>query len=302
MRSLPSALKKTLPLIIVLLLAVSSAGVFFLRSPVLIVTDASFNHIYGAQRLTLALVRNSLELFRRLVFVPVYEQAGPDIIALVVERAARSPYAVLFPQRYVDGARIFRDRHPHVPVLVMWGRNPLPQAYVQTGLVFVRTDSATDLYRAGLTAAALVPEAKKVLFFVDGTLEDQYREAFREGLRNQGFSEDPVYVDPAYMEYLPDGDIGCVVLLGLALEFLEQNPEIPVILFSWIDPALTPRSVRIVFDDSPPAVAVKALRAFSPGAREIFVPSRPTVLSDRIEERSDFAMLRGLIQEIIPKN
>jgi len=292
---LPTAVKKKLPLFAALLLVISLAGAFFLRSPVLIVTDASFYQLYGSRRVTRALARNSLQLFRRVIPVPVSEQAGADVIALVVERASRSPRAVLFPQRYIDAAGIFNDRHPEVPVLVMWGRNPLPQALLQdTGLVFVRTSVAVDLYRAGLSAAVLAREAEGVLFFTDGNLQEQYREAFGRGLQDQGFSGEPLYLD-AYTEDISYEGIGSVVLAGPAAEFLEQNLHIPVILFSWLDPARTPRTVKIVFNDSPLAQAVGALRAF-PAGGEIIVPSRVTVISDRIEERDDVRKLERLIR------
>ncbi|MCL2232826.1 MAG: hypothetical protein FWB99_07105 [Treponema sp.] len=290
---LPRAVKKKLPLFIALLLILTLAGVFFLRSPVLVVTDASFNRLYGSWRLTFALAGNSLLLFRRLIPVPVSEQAGADIIALVVEEAFPSPHAVLFPRRYFEGARLYHAQHPEVPVLVFWGRNPLPQAYIEDGgIVFVRTDIAADLYRAGLSAAVLAGEGEGVVFFTDGTLQNQYREAFDRGLYSQGFAGQPVFLE-VFMEHIYD-DIGCVVVAGPATRFLEDNLQIPVILFSWLDPALTPRSVKIVFNDSLLAQAARALGALSSGEGEVFVPSRAAVLSDRIEERRTVRKLRGL--------
>jgi len=83
---------------------------------------------------------------------------------------------------------------------------------------------------------------------------------------------------------------------GPAARFLEQNLCIPVILFSWIDPARTPGAVKMLFNDSPLAQAAGALRAFSPGGGEVFLPSRARVLSGRIEERGDVRKLRGLIR------
>jgi len=142
----------------------------------------------------------------------------------------------------------------------------------------------------------LAPEAEGVLFFAEGALQERYQEAFQEGLLSQGFSGSPVF-QAAYMEDLSYEGIGSAILASPALAFLERDPNIPVILFSWIDPALTPRSVRIVFDDSPLAVAAEAVRAFPSASGEIFVPSRPAVLSGRIEERSDSRKLRGLMRQ-----
>jgi len=301
MRDFPTAIKKKLPLFAVLLLIVTLTGVFFLRSPVLVVTDTSFYQLYGSRRFRLAVMRNSLELFRRVITVNVAETAMPDVITLVVEEAFPAPWAVLFPQRYIDAARLFNDRRPEVPVLVMWGRNPLPPALRDTGVVFVRTDTATDLYRAGLSAAVLSCETLEMLFFTDGSLRDGYREAFEQGLLNRGFTNTTFFLD-ASMEHTAYSSIGCVVIAGPALRFLEWGLDIPVILFSWIDPASTPRSVRMIFDDSPLALASRALRAFYPAAEEILVPSRPAILSDRIEEREEIRALRGFVRAEFQKN
>ncbi|MCL2382355.1 MAG: hypothetical protein FWC64_12355 [Treponema sp.] len=290
-------IKKNPRLCAVLLAVLVIPGVYFLRSPVLIVTDASFYQLYGSRRLNLAVARTSFELFRRVIPVPVSEHAGPDVIALVVEEVSRSPHAVLFPKRYIDGARVYSSRHPRVPALVMWGRTPLPPASSRdTALVFVRTDTAADLYRAGLSAAVLAPGHTEVLFFTDGTLQDRYRQAFSGGLRRQGFAGEPLYLD-ASLDHFSYDAIGCVVVAGPALRFLERNLAIPVILFSWVDPALTPRSVRIIFNDSPLALASRSLRAFSPASGEILVASRPVVISGRAEERRDIRALRTLVRQ-----
>jgi len=293
MRGFSSAVKKKLPLFAVLML-LALAGVFLLRSPVLVVTDASFNRLYGSRRSAFALARNSLLLFRRVVPVPVSEQAGPDLIALVAE-AFPSPHAVVFPQRYLEAARLYHARNEGVPVLVFWGRNPLPRAYLDgSGIVFVRTDTAVDLYRAGLSAAALAGEGG-VFLFSDGSLQVQCREAFDRGLRGRDFAGGQVYMG-VFTEHLLLEDAGSVVLAGPAAAFLEQNLGVPALLFSWIDPARTPRSVKIVFNDSPLALASAALRAPAPEGGEIFLPSRAALLSDRIEERELARELRGLIR------
>ena len=161
-------------MLIVLLFFSILGGIFFSRSPVLVVTDPSFNYLYGPQRLRLRAITSSLELFRRVIPVPVAENAGPDLIALVVDGVSRSPRAVLFPYRYLDGAQAYKASHPQVPVLVT-GAGSLPSPGT---VAFVRTDIAADLYRAGLCAAVLMGETRGVLFFTDGTLHDQYREAF----------------------------------------------------------------------------------------------------------------------------
>ena len=160
-------------------------------------------------------------------------------------------------------------------------------------LSFVRTDTEADYYRAGM-AAALFAGEKRPLFFSDGSLSDDLREAFREGLRDQDFSQEPIFANAAagYSSYT---EIGCVVVAGPAARFAEQNLDIPVILFSWIDPSLTPSTVKLVFDDSPWTLLTEALKSLP--AEEIVLPSSPLIFRDRIEEKGIFSKLKGIIRK-----
>ena len=288
-----------------------------LRSPVLVVTDPSFIQLYGHFRLTLKGFMVSLELFRRVFHVTVAESAGPDLITLAVEGSSRSPRAVLFPYRYLEGARLYKESHTEVPVLVVVGRSLAPQSSrarlsanrnsSQTqSITFIYTDAAQDLYRAGLCAVALTAEAKGVLFFSEETLSNECKEAFQEGLKAQGFIGNPVYLNTS-AELASYSGIGCVVVAGPATKFIERDQKIPIILFSWLDPALTPRTVKLVFDDSPLALAVQALKSLPPpdsasAGDEIFVSSVTLALRDNIGEKKDFRKLQELIKEKFEKN
>lgn len=286
-------LKKKLPLAVILLLVLLPAGVFLLRSPVLIVTDSSFSQIYGPIRLKLKAAVISGRLFRRVAAVTVAESAGPDIAALIVEKTARAPKAVFFPYRYLEAARLYKENRPEVTVFITGGQKPRGV----TNLAFVFTDTAADLFRAGLCASFLAG-SKKVLIFTDGTLQTENREAFQEGIRTQAES-DPIFIN-AQTDYSSYTDVGCVVLAGPAVKFLERKLTIPVILFSWVNPDLTPLTVKLTFDDSPWALAVKTLKS-SIESGEIFIPSQATVISGRMEEKKDFRKLQGLIKETYQK-
>ena len=296
--------KKFLPLIIVLLVFLTLGVTFLSRSPVLIVTDPSFNLMYGIQRQRMKVIKASTQLFRRVVPVLVDERVGPDLVVLVVEEASRSPWAVLFPHRYLEGAQFYKNSHPEVPVLVMEGRSPKPRASVpaETQLIFFDMDTAGDLYRAGLCAAVITGDAKRVLFFSDEPLPNFYREAFRAGLRDLGFLGDPIYVSASSLDSSSYSDVGCAVVTGPAARFLERNQNIPMILFSWIDPALTPRTVKILFDDSPLALAVRVLKALPGSTGDILVSSQPMLFLDRIEEKKDFRALQGILKGNFQKN
>jgi hypothetical protein len=269
-------------------------GVFLFRSPVLIVTDSSFMAVYGPKRLKKMESSLSSKLFRRIIPVYVDEYAGPDIISVAAEDAFQSPLAVLFPYRYMEGAGYYKENHPEIPVYITTGRNQTSNAKETLGLV--RTDIKTDMYRAGLCAAMLAGEGS-ILFVSDGTVPSENREAFIEGLRDQDYTKDPVWGN-ANSSFTSGSDLSCAVIAGPAGSFFETRPETPVILFSWADPDFTPRSVKVIFNDSPYTLAFKGFSLFSliGGGGELSISSVPTVFKDRIEEEADFQRLTGLVE------
>ena len=268
-------------------------GVYLSRPPLLIVTDFSFEALYGAQRLKREGSRLSRMLFRRIVPVYVDENAQPGMISIAVEDTFELPEAVFFPYRYMEGARVYRDDHPDVPVYVLAGANQrLPE---ETDLAVIRTDIMVDLYRAGLCAALIAGE-NEVLFINDGSIRDDQLDAFREGLKVQGYIDEPIWGN-VYTDYFDNENLSCVVLLSPAEIYLSKNPSVPTLLFSWMDPDFTPRSVKIVFNDSPWSLAPEALKSLPLPGEEVFIGSVPTVLKDRIAEKGVFQKLKGFIKE-----
>ena len=270
------------------------------RAPVLFVTDYTFSRVYGADRLSKSLLGFSVTHFRKVIPVLVDESAGPDVIAIVVEEALENPWRVIFPYRYIEGAKLYKEAREHIPVYVVGGT-------AQTGespLTHVITDTEMDLRRAGLCAALFAGE-KKALFFSDGTLPEESRAVFRESLRLQGHTDEPLFVN-ALSGYHSYTDIGCVVVAGPASRFFDLNTDIPVILFSWAAPGMTPRTVKVIFNDSPWDMAKKAIgskgSAASAGAADLQVASTSLVIRNRIAERKDFKILKDHTKEKFPKN
>ena len=289
----PVKKKYLIPGIVALLAFVSFEAAYLARSPILIVSDESFGMLYGQNRLKRQESGISRALFRRLIRVTVDESSGPDLIALAVEGAHKSPWAVLFPSRYIEGARNFLNDRPDVPVLVMAGGNRGIQA--EEGFAIINTDTALDLYRAG-RCAALIAGEDRVFFASDGTLTDELKDTFQEGLRAQGHLEDTIWTTAGF-DYASRSDLGCVVIAGTANVFFEQRIHVPIILFSWINPAYTPNSVKLVFDDSPLAFAAKALKLFPKPGEEVFFSSSTVLFKNRIGEKRDFKKLKGFISE-----
>jgi hypothetical protein len=270
------------------------AGLFCLRSPVLVITDSSFNGLYGSKRTWFSVFESSVALGCRVIPVPVSESAAPDLVLLALEAASSSPRAVLFPYRYYESGRRYKEQFPGVPVLILGLRGG--EVPAGEGLIPVYTDRATDFYRAGLCAALLAREgeSRNILVFSDGTMAEGEREAFLEGLRAQGFVKNPLYPD-LNSDYQTYQDVSCAVLTGPAARFLAENRGIPVILFSWLDPALTPGEIKVIFDDSPWAVAVRAVKAVEQGAEQGFFPSRSLVPRGR-GGKNTRRMLNGLVR------
>jgi hypothetical protein len=270
-------------------------GAFLNRPPLVVVTDASFMALYGPKRLEKMENRLSLRLFRRVIPVYVDENAGPDQMSFAAEDASQKPLAVMFPHRYMGGGNYYKENHADTPVYIASGRNQTSRA--KEALSFIRTDIKTDFYRAGLCAALLAGEGN-IVFISDELVPNENREAFLAGLRALDYAK---YTSWARYnsDFLLDSFLACAVIAGPVGEFFEQRPEIPVILFSWADPDFTPRSVKVIFDDSPYALAFKEAKLFSSGGveGEILVSSVPTVLKDRIEEKGVYKKLESLVKE-----
>ncbi|MDR2184886.1 MAG: hypothetical protein LBO80_04375 [Treponema sp.] len=262
---------------------------FFIRSPVLLVTDAPFEDLYGRGRSRVKRLELSLRLFRRLKTVEIAGDAGADLAAFAVEEALPSPYCVLFPYRYYQGARRYARRFPRIPLAVLGGRGrdgtDIPG--------FIPTDTEADFYRAGLCAAVLAPEGTVLVL---GEPSPAERKFFLEGLRARGYEGTPQYAAGSE-EITLRAD--CMVIAGPSSFLLTRFSRAPSVLFSWTDPGLIPRECQVIFDDSPWALAAEAVEMavrgnFGP------LPSKALVLKGRITEKGVLQSLKKAVHSIGP--
>ena len=293
--------KKKKPILITgvllfLLVFGSSKAVYLRRKPVLIVSDSTFSRLYGQNRLDSMESRMQKSLFRRIITVIVDENAGPDLVAIAIEGVHKSPLVVFFPSRYIEGARHYLRNNPGVPVCVM--TTSTQKTSEDEGLIFICTDTALDFYRAGL-CAALLAGGSRVLFISEGNPPDAYREAFLQGLGNQGQLDEVVWAG-FYSDNSSEENLGCAVMTGPAVTFLEQNLDIPVILFSWADPAMTPRTVKLVFDDSSWALLPRVIKSLPLEAGQYFFASEPLIIKERIGGGRNFRRLKAFVKQIFP--
>ncbi|MDR0375044.1 MAG: hypothetical protein LBH85_04895 [Treponema sp.] len=269
-----------------------AGAVFYNRRPVLIVSDRQFNLIYGKQRALITRLATQARLFRPVKEVIVGENAGADLVSLAAQSAVKAPYCALFPYRYYEGAEYYAREMPHIPVAALGDAGQK----APEGVIFIATDVETDLYRAGRCAAILAQSAtdsaaadspaeakSRVMVMQRKTLAEDQRQIFLQGARDEGFTGVPAYLAPNG-KYRPAEKTAAVVILGNGTSFLEENENAPVILFSWVDPEATSSWVKMIFDDSPWALAIPAVEMARKGENGV-LPSRPRLLDGRVESR-----------------
>jgi hypothetical protein len=282
--------------------------VFLLRSPVLIVSDGPFMSLYGESRVRQRQRAAAIALFRRVKPVLVAESAGPDLVVFAVEAADPRPYGVIFPYRYADGGRRYGVRFPRVRTVILDHRSwpavaggedagPPGERRAAGEPVVLRIRRRDDFYRAGLMAGLMARSSSlsaehsgaggpdsggEVLVFQERSLSPADKNALLTGLREQGAGQSRFLNSPAEYDGLEGAS--CVILTGPAGEFLDRNLKIPVLLFSWLDPALSSRETLVIFDDSSWALAEAALRLAKRGEGGE-IPSRLVFPRGRIADK-----------------
>jgi len=268
------------------------SAIFFFRSQVLLVTDVYFTTLYGERRTKIKTIETSLRLFRRVKLLTIPDDAGADLIAFSVNNVKGKKYGVLFPYRYIDGARRYKEQASNIPVYVFGGRAQNRDQDNMEGIIFIGNDAYSDLYRAGGFAAIFAEKSGggDVIFFQNEYLSTEERNIFEEGLKNWGFEKLPRYVS-MNQDYSDNQNVSCMVMKAPATQFLEENLDLQVILFSWVDPALSPSQVKVMFDDSIWAFAVKALRI----KNSHVLPSEIVFPESRIQDKGVLRNLKNTI-------
>jgi len=300
-------------LMIIIALLAMPVVVFYIRPPVLIVTDALFAALYGKSHLRQQQIFASLALFRRVKPVMVADGATPDVVNLAIRGVDSRPSCVLFARNQASAALFFHERFPEIPVALLSGLVSVPEIPSPDGFLCVYgTNRSVDLYRAGLfagilgsippkqpqktekkgesTAVSPNPTPKTYVLWQDRYTQAAEKELFSRGVQEYDPKSAVVFVNTA--SEMSSMKISCTVLSGAGIEYLEKNPKMPLILFSWLDPELTAREVIVLFDDSVWALAVPAVRMAIRRQAEGKIPSRPLIFSAKIADNSIFRMLK----------
>jgi len=271
--------------------------IYEVRSPVLIVTDLSFESLYGQSRIRRETFASSLALFRRVETVSVADDAGYDIVQFAVSEASSSPFCVLFPLRFAQAARLYRESNPRIPVVLLEGRHGDGTLLYSLGgdsndYFIYQTDIESDFFRAGLAAAALdMGKNGKIAVFLESRIRTQAREAFSKALDSL---EKPLEAQffTTFSQFSDIPDLSCVVLAGVGAEYLEREAGVPVIFMTWIDPSFVPFDVVLIVNDSPWAQAVQAVRMVKARLEQGSIQSKFQVLNGKSIDRKTLRKLK----------
>ena len=223
----------------------------------------------------------------------VSETAGPSQLALAASYASSSPRAVFFPYRYMEGAIHYNEMFPDVELYLLGGRNSASE--INNEFIFVQSHTELDLYRAALSSFYLA-DGKDILLMSGEAIPDSYKAIFNLAIEENSYTGSVSYIENED-QLTTIADFGCIILLGFSTSLLIEDLSIPLILFSWINPEFTPRSLRIIFDDSPWAIARDVLNSSASAGEEILIPSFPLLLINRMEKFTDFFEFSQLLKE-----
>jgi len=286
-------------------------SIFYIRSPVLIVTEQSFVDLYGKKRLRNEALVSSFFMFRAVKTVAVANDASDDIIPYAVAEIFSKPYCVLFPLRFIRSAQNYKEKNLSIPVVVLEGRYPEKENPAEKTLgankseyYIYKTDINNDFYNLGLVISSLkfkkependesVPEMEKkdkIIVFVDHNLT-KMKDIFIKGLYDRGILTETHFFS-SFSQDMDTSHISCVILAGLGFEYLEKKTGVPVISFTWIDPLLLPSDIVMVINDSPWAQARQAVKMVGAGKKNGLIKSKFMVLNKDKFNRDVIALIK----------
>ena len=287
--------------------------IFLTRSPVLIIAEQSFIELYGQERLRTNNFRSSLALFRRVKTVITAQDAGDDIIRFAIQDVSKRPHCVIFPLRFARAAVFYHEQNPGIRIIILEGRHKIDNnllGSMQNDRFFIyKTDITDEFHRAGFAAAALTGiETKSIIVFINRTLDSingtPARNAFFNSVSEYNKTYFPAYEIPGFLffwtisqynDYNPFGytELSCVVMAGAGSEYFEKEENVPVILFSWLNPALVPSLTAIVIDDSPWTQAVRAVKMANSGEKEGQIKSIFHILDSNKFNKEQLRIIRN---------
>jgi len=262
--------------------------IFIIRSPIVLVSELSFAQLYGSSRLRREAAGVSFGLYRRVINVAVADDIAEDLVQIAISEASSRPYCVIIPLRFAKAGRLYREKNPSIPVIILEGRhakgtNPSQFAIEnnKNDYFLYKTDIDADFYRAGMAAALLDGEKNgKISVFLDESIQTQAREAFFRALNELNKPLQCSFFT-SYSQSYDISELSCLVLAGIGAEYMELKADVPIIFFSWIDLSFMPNDIVLVFNDSPWTQIREAVRMVSKGMTEGQIPSKREVFDSK---------------------
>ncbi|MDR3324640.1 MAG: hypothetical protein LBS82_01440 [Spirochaetaceae bacterium] len=271
---------------------------FFLRPPVILVTDVYSHALYGAEQEQLQIFTSSFRILRQVKVFRIMEETDGYTIAEAIKKARPIPRFVFFPFHYSEAAKIYND---HIKqegndatktIVLFYEEN---QTKNKNDYISIAPDIRLDYYRTGRSAAILSREIRasrednlnihrQITFMYDTQANSEAQSAFEKGLQDGGYSGTARFVNARDM--VDHNNLDCVVIEGPANAFLQSVKEIPAILLSWFhDTNYFPDNIKIQINDSPYALIPKV----------VGLPESSLVAGAVLKVPSSFQILRNKI-------
>jgi thioredoxin 1 len=114
---------------------------------------------------------------------------------------------------------------------------------------------------------------RRIVVFLEPDIQAEARSAFLQPLNELENSPETLFFT-SFAHFYDVPGLTCVVIAGIGFDFLEKNTNVPVILFTWIDPFMVPNNVAIIANDSPWAQTVQAVRKAAAGVQNGQIQSK----------------------------
>lgn len=219
--------------------------VFFIRAPVVFVSDDWFLRLYGPARNSTSRIISSIQLFRPVRELRFSELMDTQTMSETIQAfSKRTPYLVVFPERYRQIAALWEDSEITIPFVVLDSS--------------VYTDVQLDLYRAGALSALLAQNAGPVGLFALPDTDAVLLDAFKAGYLSANGDSDVLYVPAAASSI----EYACVTVFHSDAAVVSRIKSNQLIVFSWADPNYFGSNLLYVFDNSPWHLLVPVIKSF----------------------------------------
>ena len=288
---------------------------FFLRAPVVLLSDAYFDTVYGERHIQIGQLEASFRIFRQIKIARVSEDTSERGIIDAINSASMFPSAVFFPYSYSYAAEAYSKSINSEKSKIFILMNRIPNRDTKDDFYYVFSNTDIDFLIAGECAAILADEYtpvfdganeagvstvsrsdKSVFFIYDEPIDEGEKDVFLEGLASKNFSGAVDYINGHERKSWLEA--ASVVVYGPAPVFLYSTQEVPTVLFSWLSNInYFPLGIKVHINDSPYIFIPQALKAAAKDAdtRGFSFPSRYSIIKKNIRNKSLIPKLSNII-------